>query len=58
MKRHEVWSILGESSGFEGRPHGEWWDRPEFFIGIWYESGAVTDGSIEFKGGKKIEMKK
>jgi hypothetical protein len=58
MRRHEVWSILGASSGFEGRPHGEWWDVPEFQIGIGYDNNLVTEGAIEFRDGKKIEIRK
>lgn len=58
MKRHEVWSILGESSGVEGG-HAEWWDGPGFGISLLYdEHSLVADGSIHIEDGRKIELRK
>jgi hypothetical protein len=56
QKRHEVWSILGASSGSEGR-HVEWWDQQELSIEVSFEAGKVTDGVMTFKDGKTIELK-
>jgi hypothetical protein len=57
MPRHDVWSILGEASGREGWA-GEWWDRPEFTIGLSYdEKYRLANGWLQ-EGENRAELRK
>lgn len=58
MPRHEVWGILGVSTGQEGF-HEEWWVQPGFTIYVWYNSPGdllTRGGEIDFRDGKKTVM--